>query len=141
MSAYLNLKRIVQQSSTANFPSLAELSQDVNVPGWHVESNRQNQVTFFKREKGEFEGQRLTLELDVQVQLSQQWPLATKYLLKSHNCETDLGVLLKLPEVKSPQALKDQILRVIQYLSCANLCSGILLEDYEETIALMPHIT
>ena len=137
--AYLNLKRKMEQTSTAKFPSLAELSKEINVPGWQVENDDKYRVSFFRREKNEFQGQRITLEL--QVQSSQQQPLATKVILKSHNCITNLSALLKIPQVIPPYAWREKIVYFLEYLNGSNLCSGMPLEEDGETVALIPHIT
>lgn len=127
----------------SNYFSVVELVHGMELPdGWNLEYSNEYLFTFFRREKMEFNAQRITLE--VLIELPKEPCFSPTYTIKAHSCQIDLREILFLPPVdfiSSPLAVKEQISHVIRYLDTSNLCLGVLLNDGEEIIAMLPHIT
>ena len=143
---YLNLKQkqsythchrdeeILDSMQKASTLAIEELVDDMDLPaGWNYEVVRKGLVVFFRRLKLEIDGQRVSLELS--VEMSGQQP---NFNIKSHGCQVDLEDYVAC--FNSESNLKEQILLILTYIDESKLCRGILLCEGEEIKALIPHV-
>ena len=99
-SAYLNLTRVTSSLTAAiKVEEKALQLDDVSLPqGCTGEADSACRFSFFRREKTEFRGERLSFEM--LVELPHNPPSRSIYKIRSHGCVVDLGSVLRIDETK-----------------------------------------
>ena len=122
-AAYLNMKKAEGHEKNLRH-SVGFALDDMSLPqGWTGECLRQGHYIFSKKERKEFNAQRLTLELSVELPPSSD----AIYLIKSHACVTDLGSLLQI-NGSTARSFPEQISCILQFLDSVPICLGFVLE-------------
>ena len=96
---------------------------------------RQGHYIFARKERKEFNTQRLTLELSVELPPSSD----AIYHIRSHGCVTNLGSVLQI-NGSTARSFPEQISRILQFLDSAPICLGFVLEG-ETVTTLSPYTT
>ena len=110
---------------------------DISLPeGWTGECLCQGYYVFSRKEKKEYNAQRLTLELSVELPPSSD----AVYHVRSHGCVTDLGTVLKI-NCSTVKSFPEQICRILQCLDNVPICLGFVLEKGQVVTTLSPYIT
>lgn len=136
---YLHLK----QKSKINPGRQDILSSSINLElptAWNYEFHGDDSASFFRRERVEFNGQRVILELIVDMSVADEG-LWSKFKVRSHGFQADLKTILGSEVPISELHLEDQIVQAIHYLENSPICRGIPLQDDESIISLNPHLT
>ena len=108
--------------------------------GWKYEVSANNLACFYRREELEFNGQRVTLELMVDMSLAEEAGTLSKFKIKSHGFQKDLESILGTEVSVSDLNFKDQVKQVIRYLEKSLICRGIPIGDDESIITSNPHL-
>jgi len=142
---YLNLRQKIYSNATTGrhdvLPSSTFQSLDFKLPtGWKYEVSLNDVPCFYRREQIEFNGQRVCLELMVDMSLTEGGPWS-KFKLRSRGLLTDLEEIIGGEINIIHLHLTDQVQQVIQYLEGSLICRGIPLKDDESIIAMNPHLT
>lgn len=133
-TAYVNLKKV--EGNGKRIHSVLA-TDDISLPeGWMAECLRQGYYVFSRKEKQEFNAQRLTLELSVDLPPSSD-PV---YHISSHGCVTDLGTVLKINS-STAKSFPDHISCILQCLDKVPICLGFVLEKEDTVTTLSPYIT
>lgn len=134
-SAYLNLKKAEGQEENSSH-SVGLALDDMCLPqGWTGECVRQCHYIFSRKERKEFNAQRLTLELSVELRRSSD----AIYLIRSHGCVTDLRSVLQI-NGSTARSFQQQISSILQFLDSVPICLGFVLEG-ETVTTLSPYTT
>ena len=119
-AAYLNLKRAEGQEENLS-RSVGLALDDMSLPqGWTGECARQSHYIFSRKERKEYNAQRLTLELSVELPPSSD-PI---YLIRSHGCVTDIGSVLQINS-RTAISIPQQISSILQFLDSVPICLGL----------------
>ncbi|XP_068687200.1 uncharacterized protein [Montipora foliosa] len=137
--AYLNLKRVTSSLTAAvKVEEMALQLDDVSLPqGWTAEARSAYRFSFFRREKTEFRGERLSLEMLVELPHNEA-SSRPNYKIKSHGCVLDLGSLLRIDETRGAP-LTEEISLILQYLNTVPICLGFILEEDQSITSLSHH--
>ncbi|XP_068726810.1 uncharacterized protein [Montipora capricornis] len=139
-SGYLNLKRVTPSfTAAAKVKEMALQLNDVSLPqGWTGEADNAYRFSFFRREKREFRGERLSLEMLVELPHNEA-SCRPIYKIRSHGCVVDLGSVLRIDETKGAP-LAEEISLILQYLNSVPICLGFILEE-DQSITSLSHYT
>ena len=122
-------------------PEVMHLSS-ISLPAeWKYRISSNNLPCFYCHEELEFNDQRVTLELIVDMLLAEEAGTLSKFKIRSHGFQTDLESILGTEVGVGGLNLKDQVKQVIQYLEKSLICGGIPIEDDELIIASNAHLT
>ena len=132
-AAYLNIRR----SEGGIRKSLGFTLEEISIPQtWTRESVAPGHYIFSRREKMDFNSQRLTLELSVNLSQSFQ----ASYTIRSHGSVIDLESVLINSGGTTP-AFPGQIPCLLQRLENLPICLGFSLEKGEAVVTLSPYTT
>ena len=139
---YLNLSRKCESNVATCSPEGTHTSLiSLELPaGWKYEVSANDVACFYRREELEFNGQRVTLELMVDMSLADGAGTLSKFKIKSHGFQTDLESILGTEFSVSDLNFKDQVKQVIRYLEKSLICRGIPIGDDESIITSNPHL-
>ena len=132
-AAYLNIRR----SEGGIRKSLGFTLEEISIPQtWTREIVAPGHYIFSRREKMDFNSQRLTLELSVKLSQSFQ----ASYTIRSHGSVVDLESVLRNSGSTTP-AFPGQIPCLLQWLENLPICLGFVLEKDEAVVTLSPYTT
>ena len=132
-AAYLNIRR----SEGGIRKSLGFTLEEISIPQtWTREIVALGHYIFSRREKMDFNSQRLTLELSVKLSQSFQ----ASYTIRSHGSVVDLESVLRNSGSTTP-AFPGQIPCLLQWLENLPICLGFVLEKDEAVVTLSPYTT
>ena len=132
-AAYLNIRR----SEGGIRKSLGFTLEEISIPQtWTREIVAPGHYIFSRREKMDFNSQRLTLELLVKLSQSFQ----ASYTIRSHGSVVDLESVLRNSGSTTP-AFPGQIPCLLQWLENLPICLGFVLEKDEAVVTLSPYTT
>ena len=132
-AAYLNIRR----SEGGIRKSLGFTLEEISIPQtWTREIVAPGHYIFSRREKMDFNSQRLTLELSVKLSQSFQ----ASYTIRSHGSVVDLESVLRNSGSTTP-AFPGQIPCLLQWLENLPICFGFVLEKDEAVVTLSPYTT
>ena len=132
-AAYLNIRR----SEGGIRKSLGFTLEEISIPQtWTREIVAPGHYIFSRREKMDFNSQRLTLELSVKLSQSFQ----ASYTIRSHGSIVDLESVLRNSGSATP-AFPGQIPCLLQWLENLPICLGFVLEKDEAVVTLSPYTT
>ena len=132
-AAYLNIRR----SESGIRKSLGFTLEEISIPQtWTREIVAPGHYIFSRREKMDFNSQRLTLELSVKLSQSFQ----ASYTIRSHGSVVDLESVLRNSGSTTP-AFPGQNPCLLQWLENLPICLGFVLEKDEAVVTLSPYTT
>ena len=132
-AAYLNIRR----SESGIRKSLGFTLEEISIPQtWTREIVAPGHYIFSRREKMDFNSQRLTLELSMKLSQSFQ----ASYTIRSHGSVVDLESVLRNSGSTTP-AFPGQIPCLLQWLENLPICLGFVLEKDEAVVTLSPYTT
>ena len=132
-AAYLNIRR----SEGGIRKLLCFTLEEISIPQtWTRECVAPGHYIFSRREKMDFNSQRLTLELSVKFSQSFQ----ASYTIRSHGSVVDLESVLRNSGSTTP-AFPGQIPCLLQWLENLPICLGFVLEKDEAVVTLSPYTT
>ena len=132
-AAYLNIRR----SEGGIRKSLGFTLEEISIPQtWTREIVAPGHYIFSRREKMDFNSQRLILELSVKLSQSFQ----ASYTIRSHGSVVDLESVLRNSGSTTP-AFPGQIPCLLQWLENLPICLGFVLEKDEAVVTLSPYTT
>lgn len=142
---YLNLRQKIYNNATTGLHdvSLSSTFQSLEFKlptGWKYEISGNDVHCLYRREKVEFNGQRVSLELMVDMSLTEGGPWS-KFKLRSRGFLTDLEEIIGSEINIIDLHFTDQVQQVIQYLDSSFICRGIPLEEDESIITINPNLT
>ena len=142
---YLNLRQKIYSNATTGRHDVLPLSTfqslDFKLPtGWKYEISGNDVPCFYRREQVEFNSQRVSLELMVDMLLTEGGPWS-KFKLRSCGFLTDLEEIIGSEINIIDLHLTDQVQQVVQYLESSLICRGIPLKDNESIITMNPYLT
>lgn len=114
-----------------------DLLPNMDLPrGWQLEITHSNLACIYRRDPLEFNGQRLTLELELDLSSRDN----RKFIIKSQVFKVEFTTLMSNASIVG-LSLHEQINYILEYLQNSTVCRGISLQEGETIISLTPHFT
>ena len=114
-----------------------DLLPNIDLPrGWQLEITHSNLACIYRRDPLEFNGQRLTLELELDLSSRDN----REFIIKSQVFKVEFTTLMSNASIAG-LSLHEQINYILEYLQNSTVCRGIPLQEGETIISLTPHFT